>query len=135
MKPLEIGVCSWSLAIKDLGKTLSTIRQDLRLRVVQVGFFGEAIPTQAEHDAIVQMVRDSGLEASATCVGFVGEDYSTIQRIAMTGGFVPNPLEKVVEYWPTVPEALITLGIWALGFFILSVLYKVAISIKEEVRA
>ncbi len=51
----------------------------------------------------------------------------------MTGGFVPNPLEKVVEYWPTVPEALITLGIWALGFFILSVLYKVAISIKEEV--
>ena len=53
----------------------------------------------------------------------------------MTGGFVPNPLEKVVEYWPTVPEALITLGIWALGFFILSVLYKVAISIKEEVRA
>lgn len=53
----------------------------------------------------------------------------------MTGGFVPNPLEKVVEYWPTVPEAFITLGIWALGFFILAVLYKVAISIKEEVRA
>jgi len=53
----------------------------------------------------------------------------------MTGGFVPNPLEKVIEYWPTVPEALITLGIWALGFFILAVLYKVAVSIKEEVRA
>ena len=53
----------------------------------------------------------------------------------MTGGFVPNPLEKVVEYWPTVPEAFITLGIWALGFFILTVLYKVAISVKEEVRA
>ena len=53
----------------------------------------------------------------------------------MTGGFVPNPLEKVVEYWPTVPEAFITLGIWALGFFILAVLYKVAISVKEEVRA
>ena len=53
----------------------------------------------------------------------------------MTGGFVPNPLEKVIEYWPTVPEAFITLGIWALGFFILTVLYKVAVSIKEEVRA
>jgi molybdopterin-containing oxidoreductase family membrane subunit len=53
----------------------------------------------------------------------------------MTGGFVPNPLEKVIEYWPTLPEALITLGIWALGFFILTILYKVAISIKEEVRA
>ncbi len=53
----------------------------------------------------------------------------------MTGGFVPNPLEQVREYWPTVPEAIITLGIWALGFFILTVLYKVAISVKEEVRA
>ncbi len=53
----------------------------------------------------------------------------------MTGGFVPNPLEKVTEYWPTVPEALITLGIWALGFLVLTLLYKVAVSIKEEIRA
>jgi Ni/Fe-hydrogenase subunit HybB-like protein len=53
----------------------------------------------------------------------------------MTGGFVPNPLEQVTEYWPTVPEALITLGVWALGFMILTVLYKVAVSIKEEIKA
>ena len=53
----------------------------------------------------------------------------------MTGGFVPNPLERVIEYWPTLPEALITLGVWALGFFVLTIFYKVAISIKEEVRA
>jgi Ni/Fe-hydrogenase subunit HybB-like protein len=53
----------------------------------------------------------------------------------MTGGFVPNPLEKVTEYWPTVPEALIGLGIWALGFLVLTILYKVAVSIKEEIRA
>jgi Ni/Fe-hydrogenase subunit HybB-like protein len=51
----------------------------------------------------------------------------------MTGGFVPNPMEKVVEYWPTVPEAIITLGIWALGFLVLTLLYKVAVSIKEEI--
>jgi molybdopterin-containing oxidoreductase family membrane subunit len=53
----------------------------------------------------------------------------------MTGGFVPSPLEKVTEYWPTVPEALITLGVWALGFMILTVLYKVAVSVKEEIKA
>ncbi|MFH1596054.1 MAG: sulfate reduction electron transfer complex DsrMKJOP subunit DsrP [Pseudomonadota bacterium] len=53
----------------------------------------------------------------------------------MTGGFVPNPLEKVTEYWPTVPEAIITLGVWAMGFLILTVLYKVAVSIKEEIRS
>jgi Ni/Fe-hydrogenase subunit HybB-like protein len=53
----------------------------------------------------------------------------------MTGGFVPNPMEHVTEYWPTMPEALIALGIWAMGFLILTLLYKVAVSIKEEIQA
>jgi molybdopterin-containing oxidoreductase family membrane subunit len=49
------------------------------------------------------------------------------------GGFVPNPFEKITEYWPTLPEALITLAVWAIGFLILTILYKIAVSIKEEV--
>ena len=53
----------------------------------------------------------------------------------MTGGFVPNPLEKVTEYWPTAPETMITLGVWAMGFLILTILYKVAVSVKEEIKA
>ncbi len=53
----------------------------------------------------------------------------------MTGGFVPNPLEKITEYAPTIPEAFITLGVWGLGFLVLTLLYKVAVSIKEEIRA
>jgi molybdopterin-containing oxidoreductase family membrane subunit len=52
----------------------------------------------------------------------------------ITGGFVPNPLEHITEYWPTIAESLITLGVWAFGFLILSVLYKIAVSIKEEVK-
>lgn len=48
-------------------------------------------------------------------------------------GFIPNPLEKVIEYWPTVPEALITLGVWGVGFFVLTLLYKVTVTVKEEV--
>jgi len=50
----------------------------------------------------------------------------------VVGGFIPNPMERVTEYTPTFPEVLITLGIWAIGFLILSVLYKVAISVREE---
>ncbi|MDP3182700.1 MAG: NrfD/PsrC family molybdoenzyme membrane anchor subunit [Desulfobaccales bacterium] len=53
----------------------------------------------------------------------------------ITGGFVPNPLDKITEYWPTVPETFITLGVWAAGFLILTILYKVAVSIKEEIGA
>jgi molybdopterin-containing oxidoreductase family membrane subunit len=49
------------------------------------------------------------------------------------GGFVPNPFEKVFEYWPTGPETIITIGVWATGFLILTLLYKIAVSVKEEV--
>lgn len=48
------------------------------------------------------------------------------------GGFIPNPFETVTEYWPSLPEALITIGVWATGFLILTVLYKVVISVREE---
>ncbi|MBW2030613.1 MAG: polysulfide reductase NrfD [Deltaproteobacteria bacterium] len=53
----------------------------------------------------------------------------------VVGGFIPNPFERVFEYWPTVPEVIISVGIWATGFFVLSVLYKIVVSVKEEVAA
>ncbi len=51
----------------------------------------------------------------------------------ISGGFVPNPLHHVVEYSPTIPEIIITLGVWATGFFILTILFKIAVTVKEEV--
>ncbi len=51
------------------------------------------------------------------------------------GGFIPNPFDRVFEYWPTTPEVLITLGVWATGFFVLTVLFKIAVSVKEEIAA
>jgi molybdopterin-containing oxidoreductase family membrane subunit len=53
----------------------------------------------------------------------------------ISGGFVPNPLEEITEYWPTLPEGLIALGIWAIGALIVTVLYKVAISVREQEAA
>ena len=51
----------------------------------------------------------------------------------ISGGFVPNPLHHVTEYMPTLPEILITLGVYATGFLVLTILFKVAVSVKEEV--
>lgn len=48
-------------------------------------------------------------------------------------GFIPSPMGRVVEYAPTGPEVLITLGVWAFGFFILTVLYKIAVSAMKEI--
>jgi Ni/Fe-hydrogenase subunit HybB-like protein len=53
----------------------------------------------------------------------------------ISGGFVPNPLHYVNEYAPTFPELMITLGVYATGFFILSVFFKIALTIKEELYA
>jgi molybdopterin-containing oxidoreductase family membrane subunit len=47
-------------------------------------------------------------------------------------GFIPSPTGEITEYWPSMPEGLITLGIWALGFLILSVLYKIAIAVVRQ---
>ncbi|MGO9614069.1 MAG: sulfate reduction electron transfer complex DsrMKJOP subunit DsrP [Dissulfurispiraceae bacterium] len=50
----------------------------------------------------------------------------------VVGGFVPNPFERITEYWPTLPEASIALGVWAFGFLLLTILYKIAVTVKEE---
>ena len=53
----------------------------------------------------------------------------------ISGGFVPSPLHQVNEYAPTIPELIITAGIWCAGFLIITILYKIAISVKDEVAA
>ncbi len=50
-------------------------------------------------------------------------------------GFIPSPFGKVVQYWPTIPESLITLGVWAIGFFLITIFYKMVLSIRMESEA
>lgn len=52
----------------------------------------------------------------------------------ISAGFIPNPMKQVVVYNPTQPELLITLAIWAMGFLILTILYKVAVGVKREIE-
>ena len=51
----------------------------------------------------------------------------------ISGGFVPSPLHHVTEYAPTKPEIMITLAVYATGFLVLTILYKLATQVKEEV--
>jgi Ni/Fe-hydrogenase subunit HybB-like protein len=50
----------------------------------------------------------------------------------IVGGFIPSPLGMVEEYAPTLPEISITLGIWALGFLMITIFYKIALSVRED---
>lgn len=53
----------------------------------------------------------------------------------ISGGFVPNPLHEVHEYAPSLPEVGITLGVYAIGALVLTVLYKIVVGVKVEVKA
>ena len=84
---------------------------------------------------VIPKIRENETTLAMVCGLIILTTYIDKGLGLMTGGFVPNPLERVVEYWPTVPEFLISLGVYSIGAFILTVLYKVATSVKEEVKA
>ncbi|NMC93587.1 MAG: polysulfide reductase NrfD [Syntrophorhabdus sp.] len=46
-------------------------------------------------------------------------------------GFIPSPLGEIARYSPTLAEIVITIGVWSVGILILTVLYKVTVSIKK----
>jgi molybdopterin-containing oxidoreductase family membrane subunit len=48
-------------------------------------------------------------------------------------GFVPNPFGEASRYWPTFTETMIALGVYAIGFLVVTVLYKATLSIRGEV--
>ncbi len=51
----------------------------------------------------------------------------------MIGGFTPNTFEGVTPYAPTWQELGVSLMVYAIGALVLTVLYKVAVSVKQEV--
>ncbi|HBT96398.1 MAG TPA: menaquinol oxidoreductase [Desulfobulbaceae bacterium] len=50
------------------------------------------------------------------------------------GGLVVSPLHEIVEYYPTLNEILVSVGIWATGFFLVTMLYKIAVTVEHEVE-
>ena len=51
----------------------------------------------------------------------------------VVAGFTPSPLDTVTTYSPTIPELLISLGVYAIGVLTITVLYKIALEVRGEV--
>jgi molybdopterin-containing oxidoreductase family membrane subunit len=49
-------------------------------------------------------------------------------------GFVPSPLGRVTAYVPTLPELLITLGIYGVGALLITTFYKITLSLRGELK-
>ena len=50
----------------------------------------------------------------------------------ITGGFVPTPLGKVTPYFPSLTEILIGVGLYAFGALVLTLLYKVVLTVRDS---
>ncbi|MFP5229645.1 MAG: sulfate reduction electron transfer complex DsrMKJOP subunit DsrP [Acidobacteriota bacterium] len=51
----------------------------------------------------------------------------------MVGGFVPTPLGVMARYQATFPEWTVVLGIWAFGVLLITLLYKITLTVRREV--
>jgi [DsrC]-trisulfide reductase subunit P len=83
------------------------------------------IPSTRNNDAILPWL----------CAGAFASLWIEKGISLVVGGFIPSPLEQITEYTPTLPEMSITLGIWGIGALILTLLYKVAVSVRQEQQA
>jgi len=45
-------------------------------------------------------------------------------------GFIPTPLGEIVEYMPSPNEIMVTIGIWGMGLFIITLLVKHAVDVE-----
>lgn len=73
--------------------------------------------------------RHEGILVAACAAVFISLWIEKGLTLVVTG-FIPSPLERLTEYAPTGPEIAITLGVWAAGFLILTMLYKIFISVR-----
>lgn len=81
---------------------------------------------------LVPKLRKSSTWLIAACLGIVLSIWIDKGVGLILGGFVPSPLEEIVEYFPTLIEISVTLGIWAIGIFLLTILLKVAVAVKTQ---
>ncbi len=65
----------------------------------------------------------------ATCVMLIVGIWIEKGMGMIVPAFVPSPLGEIVEYLPTLNEALVTLGIWAGGLLIYTILVRVTIPV------
>ena len=95
--PLDrLGVCSWSLRPESAAALVAAI-EDLGLPLVQLALDPVAEKPEAFGDAIT-LIRDAGMEVASGMLEAVGEDYSTLETIAATGGV------RLDEHWPATRE-------------------------------
>ena len=85
----DIGVCSWSLQPKDAGQLVELVKQ-LDLQHVQLALQPLLFLDDKRKHFELGQLHSAGVRLTAGMISFPGEDYSSIDAIRRTGGYVPD---------------------------------------------
>jgi len=66
------------------------------------------------------------------CIGVITAIWIEKGMAMIVTGFIPSPLGRITEYSPTAPEIAITVGVYAIGFFVLTVLYEIVLEVRKR---
>ncbi|MBE0556776.1 MAG: hypothetical protein IH628_06035 [Proteobacteria bacterium] len=80
---------------------------------------------------IIPQTRRSELLLAPACCGVFLSLWIEKGLGLVVTGFVPSPLETITEYTSTAPEAAITVGVWALGLLMITMLYKIFVDLRQ----
>ncbi len=83
---------------------------------------------------LIPKLRRSSPWLIAACIGIVVSIWIDKGVGLIIGGFVPSPLEEIVGYMPNLNEIMITIGVWAIGILILTLLLKIAVAVKAQAQ-
>src|SRR5437879_13821033 len=84
IEPLAIGVCSWSLQVKNVPE-LKKLMDGLGIDVVQIACGDPHHASWDEGDNMPAAARAAGFQMTGTMLGFPGEDYTTPKTIHHSG--------------------------------------------------
>ena len=79
---------------------------------------------------LIPKVRHNERTLAAACVLVFSSLWIDKGLCMVVGGFIPSPLGTITRYVPTLPEMTITLGVWAIGALMVTVFYKIALSVE-----
>jgi Ni/Fe-hydrogenase subunit HybB-like protein len=84
---------------------------------------------------LIPAVRRRERALALLCVGIILALWIEKGLALVVTGFIPSPLGVITEYSPTALEIAITVGVYAVGGFVLTTLYKVVLSVRERMQS
>jgi len=84
---------------------------------------------------LIPRIRNNLSALGFLCVGVITAIWIEKGVGMVVAGFVPNPLGRITDYAPTGVEVAVTTGVYAFGFLMLTLIYRIVVNVRERMLA